>query len=336
MSMRYLVKRFLYLIGIVIFITLFTFFILRISPGDPVDLMLRGEEEITQQDIDRMAEQLGLDKPIHIQLYEFVKGVFKGDLGNSFYMKRPVWDLITERFPASVELAIFSMFISFLIGVPVGIVAAVRHNSLLDRFIMGINFLGISMPSFWFAILLMLFFSVFLGWLPTMGRSVYGLYPTTITGYLVLDSILTLNGKALISSIRHMILPSLALGVSYSAMIARVLRSSMLEVLNQDYITVARSKGLKQNRVIMRHALRNALIPMITVAGLEAGSLIGGNIVIETVFSWPGLGSLIRGAIFARDYPLVQAGVIFYALVFVIINLIVDISYTMVDPRIRW
>jgi peptide/nickel transport system permease protein len=336
MSIRYLLKRLIYLIGILMFITLFTFFILRVSPGDPVDLMLRGEEQVTQEDIDRMTEQLGLDKPFHTQLYIFASGVVRGDLGYSFYMKRPVWDLIKERFPASIELAMFAMFISFAIGVPIGIIAAVKHNSLVDRLIMGVNFLGISMPSFWFAILLMLFFSVYLGVLPTMGRSVYGMYPTNITGLLIVDSILTLNGKALITAVRHLILPALALGMGYSAIIARILRSSMLEVLSQDYINVARSKGLSQNRVVLRHALRNALIPMITVAGLEAGSLLGGNIVIETVFSWPGLGSLIIGSIFARDYPVVQAGVIFFALVFVLINLIVDIAYTLVDPRIRW
>jgi len=336
MSIRYLIKRLIYLIGIVIFITLFTFIILRISPGDPVDLMLQGEEEITQEDIDRITEQLGLDKPFHIQLYDFVSGIARGDLGYSFYMKRPVWDLIKERFPATAELALAAMFVSFLIGIPVGIFAAVRHNSLWDRLIMGVNFLGISMPAFWFAILSMLIFSVYLGVLPTMGRSVYGMYPTPITGFLVLDSLLTLNTKALITSLRHLILPALALGMGYSAIVARILRSSMLEVLNQDYINVARSKGLKKNRVVYRHALRNALIPMITVAGLEAGSRLGGSIVIESVFSWPGLGSLIRGAIFARDYPVVQAGVIFFALVFVIVNLIVDIAYTLVDPRIRW
>ncbi len=336
MSIRYLLKRLMYLIGILMFITLFTFFILRVSPGDPVDLMLKGEEEVTQEDIDRMTEQLGLDKPFHTQLYIFASGVVQGDLGYSFYMKRPVWDLIKERFPASIELAMFAMFISFAIGVPIGIIAAVKHNSLVDRLIMGVNFLGISMPSFWFAILLMLFFSVYLGVLPTMGRSVYGMYPTHITGLLIVDSILTLNGKALVTAVRHLILPALALGMGYSAIIARILRSSMLEVLSQDYINVARSKGLSQNRVVLRHALRNALIPMITVAGLEAGSLLGGNIVIETVFSWPGLGSLIIGSIFARDYPVVQAGVIFFALVFVLINLIVDIAYTLVDPRIRW
>ena len=336
MSIRYLVKRLIYLIGILIFITLFTFTILRISPGDPVDLMLRGEEEVTQEDIDRMSEQLGLDKPFHVQLYIFAEGVVKGDLGYSFYMNRPVWDLIKERFPASLELAMFAMFFSFAVGVPIGIIAAVKQNSLTDRFIMGINFLGISMPAFWFAILLMLLFSVTLGVLPTMGRSVYGLYPTNITGLLVLDSILTLNGPALVSALRHLLLPAIALGASYSAVIARILRSSMLEVLSQDYINVARSKGMRPSRVVLRHALRNALIPMITVAGLEAGSLLGGNIVIESIFSWPGLGSLIIGSIFARDYPVVQAGVIFFALVFVFINLIVDIAYSIVDPRIRW
>ncbi len=336
MSLRYLVKRLFYLIGVLVFITLFTFILLRISPGDPVDLMLIGQEDITQEDIDRMTRQLGLDKPFHVQLYDFADGIVKGDLGYSFYMNRPVWDLIKQRFPASVELALFAMFISFAVGIPIGIIAAVKHNSLVDRLIMGVNFLGVSMPPFWFAIILVLIFSVSLGWLPTMSRSVYGMYPENITGLLIVDSILTLNWKALTTALRHLVLPSISLGMAYSAIVARILRSSMLEVLSQDYITVARSKGLKKRRVILRHALRNALIPMITVAGLEAGTLLGGNIVIETIFSWPGLGTLIVGSIFARDYPVVQAGVIFFALVFVLINLLVDIAYSIVDPRIRW
>jgi peptide/nickel transport system permease protein len=336
MSLRYLIKRLFYFVGVVVFITLFTFVILRLTPGDPVDLMLTGDDEVTQEVVDLITEQLGLDKPLHIQLYEFVRGVMRGDLGYSFYMRRPVWELIRERFPATLELAICAMMLSFVIGVPIGIIAAVRHNSLLDRMIMGANFLGISMPAFWFAILLMLFFSVHLGVLPTMGRSTYGLYPTHITGLLIMDSLLTLDLKGLVTALRHLALPCIALGMAYSAIVARILRSSMLEILSQDYITVARSKGLRQIRVVLRHALRNALIPMITVAGLEAGSLLGGSLVVETIFSWPGLGTLIRGAIFARDYPVVQAGVIFYALVFVMINLVVDIVYTLVDPRIRW
>jgi peptide/nickel transport system permease protein len=336
MSIRYLLRRFGFLIGVLVFITIFTFVILRISPGDPVDLMLKGEEQVTQEDIDRMTAQLGLDKPLYVQLFMFVSGVAKGDLGYSYYMDRPVWELIQERFPATLEVAFFAMLLSFAIGVPVGIIAAVRHNSLLDRLIMGANFIGISMPSFWFAILLVLVFSVNMGVLPTMGRSVYGMYPVKITGLLVVDSLLTMNIPALLNSLRHLILPCLALGAGYSAIVARILRSSMLEILNQDYINVARSKGVSPSRVVLRHALRNALIPMITVAGMEAGSLLGGSIVIETVFSWPGLGTLIRGAIFARDYPVVQAGVIFFALVFVLINLLVDIAYTLVDPRIRW
>jgi len=336
MSIRYLIRRFVFLIGVLMFITLFTFLILRISPGDPVDLMLKGQQEITNEDIKRMTEQLGLDKPFHIQLYVFASGVVKGDLGYSFYMKRPVWDLIRERMPATLELALFAMLLSFAVGIPIGIIASVKQNSLVDRLIMGLNFLGISMPSFWFGILLIMVFSVYLGVLPTMGRSVYGQYPTHITGLLMLDSVLTLNGKAFVTALRHLILPCLALGMGYSAIISRILRSSMLEILSQEYINVARSKGLSSARVVLRHALRNALIPMITVAGLEAGSLIGGNIVIETVFSWPGLGSLIIGSIFARDYPVVQAGVIFFALVFVLINILVDLAYTLVDPRIRW
>jgi len=326
----------MFLIGVLLFITLFTFVILRISPGDPVDMMLKGQEDITQEDINRMTEQLGLDQPFYIQLYEFARGVIKGDLGYSFYMKRPVWDLIKERMPATLELALFAMLLSFAVGIPIGIIAAVRHNSLWDRLIMGANFMGISMPSFWFGILLIMVFSVYLEVLPTMGRSVYGQYPTHITGLLTIDAVLTLNGKAFVTALRHLILPSLALGMAYSAIISRILRSSMLEILNQEYINVARSKGLSNARVVLRHALRNALIPMITVAGLEAGSVISGNIVIETVFSWPGLGSLIIGSIFARDYPVVQAGVIFFALVFVLINLLVDLAYTLVDPRIRW
>lgn len=336
MSLRYLVRRLIHLLGILLFIMLFTFVILRISPGDPVDLMVSGYDEVTQEDIERMTKQLGLDKPLHTQMLIFLQGVISGDLGDSFYMRRPVHSLIVERVPATMELAFFSMLISLGIGIPVGIIAAVKQGSLIDRFGMAINFTGISLPNFWFGIVLIFIFGSILGLLPTMGRTAYGLRPDHITGFLILDAILTLNGRALMATLRYLILPAVTLGTHFSAITARILRSSMIEVLNQDYINVARSKGMNERKVIYIHALRNALIPMITVVGMEAGVLMTGSLVVETVFSWPGLGRLIIGGIFARDYPLVQAGVIFFALIYVLINLIVDISYGIIDPRIRF
>lgn len=336
MSGRFLVRRVAHLFLVAVFITLTIFVVIRFAPGDPVDLMLRGGESVSKTDIDRMRAELGLDQPIHIQLVRYLRGLVSSDLGTSIVHKRPVAQLIVERLPATVELALGAILVSFAVGIPVGAIAAARQHSVADRLIMGVNFLGISVPGFWLAIILIMVFSVHLKVLPSIGRITYETQPMRLTGLLVLDSLITLNGPALRSALSHLLLPSITLGASYSAIIARVLRSSMVEVLNQDYIRVAHSKGLSELRVVGHHALCNALLPTVTVAALEAGSLLSGNVIIETVFAWPGLGQLIVNGIFARDYPVVQSGAIFFALVFVGINFLLDAAYALLDPRIRW
>ena len=243
--------------------------------------------------------------------------------------------LIADRLPATIELALGSLIFALLIAFPIGIISAVRQNSAVDRVSMGGAFLGISMPAFWLAIVLIMVFSVKLRWLPVQGRIDYDAGLRDVTGFYVLDSIITGNPAALISSVRHLILPSIALGAAVAAIIARVLRSSLLESLRSDYVRLARAKGASENRVVMKHALRNALIPTVTVVGLQVGVLLGGNMIIETVFGWPGLGRLVVDAIFNRDFPLVQGAVIVYAFIFIVANLVVDVTYTYLNPKME-
>jgi len=259
----------------------------------------------------------------------------RGDLGNSYVQRKPVVEIITQRLPATFELALGGLIVSLIIAFPIGIISAVKQNTWLDRLSMGGAFLGISMPGFWLGIVLLLLFSVQLQWLPVQGRVDHSVYLQEITGFYVLDSLLTGNYVALKSSIRHLVLPSITLGVPMAAVVARVLRSSMLETLRADYVMLARAKGASENKVVLRHALRNALIPTITVVGLQIGVLLGGNMIVETVFSWPGLGRTVVSAIFERDFPLVQGAVMVYAFIYVLTNLIVDIVYTYLDPKIQ-
>ncbi len=336
MPVSFLARRLLHAAVVAALISLTVFVVLRLTPGDPVELMLTTGENVSKADIARTRHELGLDEPLWVQLGTYLQGAAHGDLGASVVNGRPVTQLMGERFPATLELALAAIALSFAVGIPVGVLAAVHQRSWVDRLVMSVNFLGISMPPFWLGILLIAIFSVQTGLLPSLGRIDYADQPTQITGLLVLDSLLTLNGTALLRALQHLVLPAIALSAAYYAVIARMLRSSMIEVLRQDYVRTARSKGLRDRAVLYGHALRNALIPTITVAGLEAASLIGGNVVVETVFSWPGLGSLIVRGIFARDYAVVQSGVIVYALVFALISLLVDLSYAVVDPRVRW
>lgn len=336
MPVRFLLGRVVQAFTVTALITITVFVVIRLTPGDPVEMMLSRGENVSRADIARTRQELGLDQPFWVQLGQYAQGVLRGDLGASIVNGRPVMQLIAERFPATLELALGAIVLSFLVGVPVGVVAAVHQHSWLDRAVMAVNFLGISAPPFWLGILLISLFSVQWGLLPSLGRIAYDDQPATITGLLLVDSLLTLNLGAFLKTLQHLLLPSIALGAAYSAVIARILRSSMIEVLRNDYVRTARSKGLKERSVLYGHALRNALIPTLTVAGLEAASLIGGNVVVETVFSWPGLGSLIVKGIFARDYAVVQSGVIVYAIVFAAISLLVDLSYALVDPRVRW
>ena len=327
-------ERILATLPIMFGVAIVVFFFIRLTPGDPVDIMMGQGGAISTGEIEQLREEFHLNEPLHIQLWYFLRDAVQGDLGYSYVLKRPVVELIAERLPATIELAMGALFFSLVIAVPIGIISAVRQNSLLDRLSMSGAFLGISMPGFWLGIVLILVFSVYLHWLPVQGRISVGIELEERTGFFVLDSLLSSNLEALKSSLLHLVLPSITLGAAVAAVTARVLRSSMLETLRSDYVTLARSKGASEWVVVMKHALRNALIPTITVLGLQIGILLGGNMVIETVFGWPGLGRMVVKAIFDRDFPLIQGSVMIYAFIFVMASLIVDILYTYLNPKI--
>jgi len=330
-----ILERILGTIPIMFGVAIIVFFFIRLTPGDPVDIMMGQGGAISSGELEQLREEFHLNEPLQNQLWYFLRDAVKGDLGYSYVLKRPVTSLISERLPATIELATGALLFSLIVAFPIGVISAVKQNSWLDRISMSTAFLGISMPGFWLGIILILLFSVKLNWLPVQGRISLGTGLESRTGYFVLDSILTGNMKALQSSLLHLVLPSITLGAPVAAVIARVLRSSMLETLRSDYVTLARSKGVAEWWVVIKHALRNAMIPTVTVVGLQVGILLGGNMVIETVFGWPGLGRMVVKAIFDRDFPLIQGAVMIYAFTFVMANLIVDVMYTYLNPRIR-
>ena len=330
-----ILERVLGTIPIMFGVAIIVFFFIRLTPGDPVDIMMGQGGAISTGEIEQLREEFHLNEPLPVQLWYFLRDAVQGDLGYSYVLKRPVTELIGERLPATIELAMGALLFSLIVALPIGVISAVKQNSLLDRLSMSTAFLGISMPGFWLGIILILIFAVRLHWLPVQGRVGLDANLEQRTGFFVLDSLLTGNTKALVSSLKHLALPSITLGAPVAAVIARVLRSSMLETLRSDYVTLARSKGAAEWLVILKHALRNAMIPTVTVVGLQIGILLGGNMVIETVFSWPGLGRMVVKAIFDRDFPLIQGAVMIYAFTFVMANLLVDILYTYLNPRIK-
>ncbi len=329
------IERILIMIPIIIGVAVIVFLFMRLMPGDPVDIMMGQGGAVSAGEMEKLRAEFHLDQPLHVQLGIFLGDLLRGDLGNSYVQKRPVVDIIAGRLPATIELAMGGFIVSLLIAIPVGIISAVRQNSWLDRLSMTGAFLGISMPSFWLGIVLLLLFAVQLQWLPVQGRIHHAVALQEVTGFFILDSLITGNRKALASSLRHLVLPSVTLGAPMAAVVARVLRSSMLETLRADYVTLARAKGAPESGVVLRHALRNALIPTVTVVGLQVGVLLGGNMIVETVFGWPGLGRTVVTAIFDRDFPLVQGAVMVYAFIYVVTNLIVDVLYTYLNPRIN-
>jgi peptide/nickel transport system permease protein len=329
-----ILERVLVTIPIMFGVAIIVFFFIRLTPGDPVDIMLGRGGAVSAQEMEQLRAQFHLDQPLATQLWIFLSDAVRGDLGYSYIRNKPVVELLAERLPATIEMTIGALLVSLMIALPIGIISAIRQNSLVDRLSMAGAFLGISMPGFWFGIILILTFAVWLQVLPAQGRLSYEVQLEQITGFYVLDSLLTRNLEALQDSLKHLILPSITLGAGVAAIIARVLRSSMLEVLRSDYIKVARAKGASEWTVIMKHTMRNALIPTVTVVGLQVGVLLGGNMIVETVFSWPGLGRLVVDAIFNRDFPLIQGAVMVYAFTFVLVNLVVDILYTYLNPRI--
>ncbi|MFN4189646.1 MAG: ABC transporter permease [Pseudothermotoga sp.] len=310
---KYILKRFVQVIPTLFFVILTVFLIMKLIPGDPAAVLLGPQARA--EDIVRFRQQLGLDKPILVQFVIYLKKVLTGDLGRSLIYRQDVLTLILERLPTTVTLSLCALFIAIVIGIPIGIVAAMKHNSFVDLLVTILALIGISVPIFWFGMILIIVFSLQLGWLPAVG----------------LGDI----SKGLWDAVSHFILPSLALGILSTGTIARFTRSSMLEVLNQDYIRTAYAKGLKKTLILYRHALKNALIPVITVIGLQLGNLLAGAVLTETVFALPGLGKLMVDGIFRRDYMLVQGEVLFTAIVYIFVNLIVDITYAFINPKIR-
>lgn len=323
---RYILNRLALIVPIILGVTLIIFLILAFIPGDPAQLMLG--EAASAEAVAALRTELGLDKPLLVRYGIFLKQLLQGDLGTSYLQRAPVLKLIVDRLPATLELTLFAMFVGSVIGVVAGIISATKQHSLLDYTAMFISILGVSMPVFWLGIMLILFFSVNLGWLPVSGRG-----PGVIAA---LPAILNGDFDPLIQGLRHILLPSITLGTGLAALIARMTRSSMLEIIRQDYVKTAKAKGLPGKLVIWKHALKNALIPVITALGLQFGQLLGGAVLTESIFAWPGLGRLAVDAINARDFPVIQGVVLVITLGVVLVNLIVDLIYTFIDPRIRY
>jgi peptide/nickel transport system permease protein len=330
----YLFHRLAGTIPVLCLISLLVFLLIHAAPGDPT-LFLLGEET-NAAEVAKAKERWGLDQPLYIQYLKFLKSAATGDFGKSFKYAEPVTRVIKTRLPATIELAIFAIIIATLLAIPLGVWAGAKPNSWIDNIGTTFGLFGISMPSFWLAIMLILFLAGVLNLLPTSGRSTYGVAGPEQTGFYILDSMLQNNWRAVWDALSHIFLPALALGVNMLGILMRVTRSSILEVMNEDYIQTARAKGLRENKVVWRHVTRNALIPVITVVGLELGTLLSGSIIVETVFAWPGSGSLLITGLNARDYPLVTGVVMTYTAAFVLINLIIDALYAIVDPRIRY
>ena len=330
----YLLRRLIGTIPVMVLISLLVFLLIQAAPGDPT-LMLLGEDS-TQEDIEQATKRWGLDQPIYVQYVKFFMSAVQGDFGRSFKYDEPVLDVIINRIPATLELATASVLIAVIFAIPLGVWAAAKPNSWVDNTGTTFGLFGISMPSFWFGIMLILLFAGILNILPSAGRDTYGISGEVITGFYILDSALQGNWAGVRDGAEHVFLPALALGSNMLGILMRVTRSSVLEVMHEEYVTTARAKGLVERKVLWRHVVSNALIPVITVVGLELGTLLSGSIIVETVFSWPGSGSLLVTALNARDHPLVTGLVLVYTAAFVAINFLIDVLYAIIDPRIRY
>ena len=307
---KYILKRLLMLIPVILGVTFIVFFILNLSPGDPAAMILG--EQAAAQALEMKREELGLNDPTLLRYFNYMKDLLRGDMGVSYRNSISVWEQVVDRFPNTVVLAIAGILVALLIGIPLGILSAKKQNTIIDNISMVLSLIGVSMPNFWFGLLVVMLFSLKLGWLPSQGM-----------------------GEGFVPLLLSLILPALTLGTGSAGTIARMTRSSMLEVIRQDYISTARAKGVDERTVTYQHMLRNALIPIITAVGLQFGSLLGGAMLTETVFSWPGLGRLMVENIRSKDIPMVLGCVVFLATMFTIVNLVVDIIYAFVDPRIK-
>lgn len=331
---RFILGKLVYLVPTFFGITLVAFGFVRVLPGDPV-LLMAGERGITPERYAQLSAQLGFDRPLWQQYLEFLNRLLHGDLGNSLVTKKPVLAEFMTLFPATVELGLCAILIAVLVGVPVGVLAAVKRGSWFDQTSMTLALVGFSMPIFWWGLLLIIFFSGILGWTPVSGRISLMFYFPPVTGFMLIDSLLSGQKGAFASAVSHLILPSVVLATIPLAVIARQTRSAMLEVMGEDYVRTARAKGLAPSRVVGVHALRNAMVPVVTTIGLQIGVLLAGAILTETIFSWPGIGKWMIDSIGRRDYPVVQSGLLLIAAIVMIVNLIVDLTYGLINPRIR-
>jgi peptide/nickel transport system permease protein len=332
--LRFVVRRLLLLVPILVGLSILVFLWIRALPGSPAEALLG--ERATPEAIAQIRHQYGLDEPLPVQYWHYlVETVGHQNLGTSLTTFRPVTFEIGHRFPATVELALAAMVFAIVLGVPLGFLAAKKYGSVFDHASLVASLIGISIPIFFLGLILKYVFAVKLGWLPSIGREDVLVARDHPTNFYVLDAIIALDGGALWDAIRHLILPAIALGSIPLAIVARITRAAVLDVQNEDYVRTARAKGMPPRVVDSRHVLRNALLPVSTIIGLQTGLLLSGAILTETVFAWPGIGTWLKDAIFNRDYPVLQGGILFVAIVFVVVNLIVDISYAIINPRIR-
>ena len=331
---RFILNKLIYLVPTFIGITIVAFAFVRVLPGDPV-LLMAGERGVSPERHAQLLAQLGFDRPLWEQYFNYVWNLLNGDFGQSLVTKKPVLTEFFALFPATVELSICAIIVAILVGIPAGVIAAVKRGSWFDQGLMGISLVGYSMPIFWWALLLIIFFSGMMQWTPVSGRISLLYFFPPVTGFMLIDSLLSGQKGAFASAASHLILPTIVLATIPLAVIARQTRSAMLEVLGEDYVRTARAKGLPVRRVIGLHALRNAMIPVITTIGLQVGVLMAGAILTETIFSWPGIGKWMLDSISRRDYPVVQSGLLIIAFIIMIVNLVVDLLYGLINPRIR-
>lgn len=330
--LAYIIRRIFVLIPTLLGVSIIVFTMLHLTPGDPAELLLG--ERATDEALQEVREHLGLNEPLYVQYGMFLKRLMKGDLGETIWTRQKVWTEIKQRFPATMELSIVALLISCFLGISLGIISATKQYSIFDYLSMLGALLGVSMPIFWLGLVFMLIFSVNLGWLPLSGRLSVNVELSVVTNFYILDAILTGNWAAFRDAVWHIIMPAFTLSTIPTAIVARMTRSAMLEVLRQDYIKTAKAKGLSQFKVIYKHALRNALIPVVTTIGLQFGVLLCGAILTETIFAWPGMGKWMYDAVMQRDYQVIQGGTLFISTLFILINLVVDLLYAVINPRI--
>lgn len=332
---RFLLRRLALTVPTFLALMFVTFMMIRMVPGDPIEVR-RGERGISPERLAELRHEMGLDQPIWKQFLDYVWGLLHGDFGVSIITKNPVLQEFLTLFPATVELSICALLFAIIIGIPAGVIAASRRGGIYDQSLMGLALTGYSMPIFWWGLILILVFSNTLGWTPVSGRvDLIKYYYPQVTGFMLIDSLLSGEKGAFADAVRHLILPAIVLGTVPLAIIARMTRSSMLEVLEEDYVRTARAKGLAPYRVIGIHALRNALIPVVTVIGLSVGTLLAGAVLTETIFSWPGVGKWLIESIGRRDYPALQGGIMLISSIVIVVNLLVDLTYGIINPRIR-